>query len=196
MENTKLEKPSKKVVRSVVVQDCKKIHEYQRQNPLLQRLQVVKILIEKGEIRNLNPITYSSYYKEIYGKCERNAQLKHESAVLEQYVKDNGLENKPAILTEAIEILQQQGKVRSHIKPRGVLRFYQYGIGNNSDKGTGGHGKKREKRVIIPKKVPEKMTKKTAHNIISDYERYNFEGRIMSLEVKLAYKIVNNSTNV
>ena len=170
---------TKEQIRKEVEIDCNKIHEFILANPLMTRNIAIKTLIENGTIRNLAIGTHGHYYKEKFGRALRHVQSIHERNILKNYIEENNIEKTDKIM-EAIRILKEKGQIRSSISERQVYRIFKY-LGQE----------KKEKKVEKPIEIPSEMSRQTAKKVIAEYEKYNFEGRIMSLEVQLAYKTLS-----
>jgi hypothetical protein len=170
---------TKEEIRKEVEIDCNKIHEFILANPLVTRNIAIKTLIDNGVIRRLAIGTHGHYYKEKFGKALRHVQSNHERNILKNYIEENNIEKTDKIM-EAIRILKEKGQIRSSISERQVYRIFKY-LGRE----------KKEKKVEKPIKIPSEMSRQTARKVIAEYEKYNFEGRIMSLEVQLAYKTLS-----
>jgi len=171
---------TKEEIRKEVEIDCNKIHEFILANPLITRNIAIKTLIDNGVIRKLAIGTHGHYYKERFGRALRHVQSNYERNILKNYIEENNIENKSDKIMEAIRILKEKGQIRSTISERQVYRIFKY-LGQE----------KKEKKVEKPIEIPSEMSRQTAKKVVAEYEKYNFEGRIMSLEVQLAYKTLS-----
>ena len=182
-------------IREVMRKECDTIHEFLLQNPLQKRSQAIGNLIKMGEIRPLNTKTHLIRYKETYGKCDRKYLIMFELNEIKKYIETNALEVSNPTILSVVKTLKNLGKIREHINNTHIVSEYNQTFRKQEIQRKGVY-KKGKMPVERPLPIPQNMSTEMAKYLVSDYEKYNFEGRIMSLEVKLAYKILSNSINV
>ena len=171
-----------------IKKDNEKINKLHKENPGLPICRIVNTLIlTKYLSKKISIKNYVSWFckSDFYEKRGRatNQKKKEDCEKIYEHALKEGCE-----IIESISFLQKNGEINKNIKAHSHATY----MANSEFKGLVKQPVKQTvKQTVDVKKgktLQEKQEIEKAQKVVNEFEKYNFEGRVKTIEIQKAYK--------
>jgi hypothetical protein len=181
----KMREDQYKEIREIIAKEVVVIHKHIEKNPLLERGQAVRELIEAGKIRNIHPLTHLANYRTKYGKSTKiNEVLQRELVIIKNYITKNKLVENLETLEKVVEKLKKTKEIRNCTSGTYTIRSYRKKYVPHLKEQR---GKPKKQDSFNPDK---NLTLEKAKKNVKYFEKYHFEGRIITEEMRKSLELI------
>jgi hypothetical protein len=182
LQTTNMREDQYNEIREIIAKEVKVIHAFIKKNPLLERGEAVRVLIKAGKIREVHPSTHLLNYGKKHKRIVNGSEvLERELEIIKKYITEKNIPENLDKLRETVELLRNNEKIRSSTSLDYTIRIYRKRYAPNL---------KEKKGIKTCDSTEMTLTLKIAKKNVEYYEKYNFEGRIMTKEMRKSFELV------